>query len=150
MTEREICELIVKQGNCIGIDCTGRCKGFINKGTPCPFFRHHTPCNIVMVDQAQKWLDDHSVLSRQVLIDQDMATLVEIMKEKLEENSFKGTWENMDNEDLFSYLRFETVELSDAIFSEPDEAIIRECADIANFAMMIAGNARRRIDEKTR
>jgi len=57
MTEIEIAELIVRQGNCEGISCRGYYNA--NTGTVCPLFHL---CQAGMGDIpsiAQGWLDDH-------------------------------------------------------------------------------------------
>jgi len=69
----------------------------------------------------------------------------EQMEAKLRENDHKGGWEDCDYEYLANRLEEEVEELR-ALEGDPDvkgEKIIRECADIANFAMMIADNIRR-------
>jgi len=57
MTEREIAELIVRQGDCEGISCRGYYNA--NTGTVCPLFH---PCQTSaggIKSNAQRWLDDH-------------------------------------------------------------------------------------------
>jgi len=56
MTEREICELIVKQGDCKGISCYGGTEKAVNYDTPCPF--NECLCEDYE-EQAQRWLDAH-------------------------------------------------------------------------------------------
>lgn len=70
------------------------------------------------------------------------------MLTKLRANSHKAHWRVVTPEWLLGRLREEVEELSDAIDDEFDgicsaETVIRECADVANFALMIADNARR-------
>jgi len=55
MTQREICEWIVRDGDCVGIDCCG-CVG-VNRGTACPMLDKKCRGNVVMM--AQAWLDAH-------------------------------------------------------------------------------------------
>jgi hypothetical protein len=65
-----------------------------------------------------------------------------IMEEKLSENDNKDGWDNCTNQYLFSLLLHEVAELSELIFNDrvwPEE-LRRECADVANFAMMISDN----------
>lgn len=66
------------------------------------------------------------------------------MEAKLKKNDQKGGWENQSIIDLFEYLCEEKSELEDAIYGEDYRAIIEECADVANFAMMIAENVAQR------
>jgi len=63
---------------------------------------------------------------------------VDAMESKLQENSFKGDWEQCGFEYLYSRLVEEVGELGKAHFEGEEDAIIPEAADIANFAMMIA------------
>lgn len=63
----------------------------------------------------------------------------EAMEQKLRENDHKGTWEDCDLGYLLTRLTEERRELTRAIGSPADGAeILKEAADIANFAMMIA------------
>lgn len=63
------------------------------------------------------------------------------MSKKLYENRIKKHWSHVDCDYLFDRLMDEVRELSDAR-SGTSEEIIAECADVANFAMMIADNVR--------
>lgn len=66
------------------------------------------------------------------------------MVQKLRANDHKRGWEDDGYEDLLLRLREETAELARAIRkNRPPATIIKEAADVANFAMMIADNARR-------
>lgn len=69
------------------------------------------------------------------------------MESKLRKNDHKGGWENCDAFKLFDLLLEEKNELEDALESLDPYDIIDECADVANFAMMIADNAARMIEE---
>lgn len=77
------------------------------------------------------------------------------MERKLRANDHKGHWSNCDDLYLKRRLREETNELIDAVNrlksyrrTSPDDVawaarmVIREAADVANFAMMIADNSR--------
>ena len=73
----------------------------------------------------------------------------EQMLAKLERDAHKGGWEDETYFGLLSGVTREvfelTEELTTSLFEEYDyEAIIKECADVANFAMMIADKARLR------
>jgi NTP pyrophosphatase (non-canonical NTP hydrolase) len=63
-----------------------------------------------------------------------------IMFDKLKANRHKGGWKNASKRELFERLRAELTELQDEMLhGTPDpDAIAKECADVANFAMMIA------------
>jgi NTP pyrophosphatase (non-canonical NTP hydrolase) len=72
----------------------------------------------------------------------------EQMERKLRENDHKGGWENENIYWLWERLREESKELIYAVNLTRDlhadpENIVRESADVANFAMMIADVARR-------
>jgi len=61
------------------------------------------------------------------------------MEEKLKENDHKGTWIGCHPDWLFYRLAQEVEELQETLFfTSSSEQIIREAADVANFAMMIA------------
>lgn len=64
------------------------------------------------------------------------------MEGKLTENDHKGHWDSSSDEYLLTRLEEELRELKERMSNEsaPRESIIRECADVANFAMMIAYN----------
>jgi hypothetical protein len=70
------------------------------------------------------------------------------MEKKLKANDHKGGWSSLWFDDLWELLGQELDELENAIAeSDADdpvtnEELISECADIANFAMMIADNSR--------
>ena len=63
------------------------------------------------------------------------------MKKKLDKNEHKGGWQNCDNEYLLKRLKEEVDEVETAIkYNKSLKYIMSECADVANFAMMIADN----------
>jgi phosphoribosyl-ATP pyrophosphohydrolase len=67
------------------------------------------------------------------------------MEKKLAENRHKGNregWINTDYQHLFNKLLAETEELQEVLIYKDKDEIISECADIANFAMMIADKAK--------
>ena len=77
----------------------------------------------------------------------------EAMERKLQANDHKGGWEGMPLSWLRGRLTDESKELDAAIaayindignrdLSKPRQAILCECADIGNFAMMIAANCK--------
>ena len=75
----------------------------------------------------------------------------ELMENKLRENDYKGGWDNENIYWLWERLRDESSELLAAIdatrdlYADPIN-IALEAADIANFAMMIADLARKKIE----
>ena len=77
----------------------------------------------------------------------------ELMEKKLEKNDYKGGWSGEDIDYLFRRLGGEASELkmaidllsycsskqcSHAMIKECENHVREECADVANFAMMIA------------
>lgn len=60
------------------------------------------------------------------------------MQNKLDENCHKGGWHDCTWHYLRKRLREETAELEIAVASRDKKRIVREAADVANFAMMIA------------
>ena len=70
------------------------------------------------------------------------------MLKKLYSNRDKRHWSEFSQKWLLNRLRQETSELTRAVEAGKPEDIIREAADVANFAMMIADNARASAAEK--
>ena len=88
---------------------------------------------------------------------QPIQDFAEDMDRKMEENDWKGGWDNCDLEHLLIRLSEEKRELTRAVrkhennhySDQPTDSVliqrvIDEAADVANFAMMIADNARTR------
>jgi len=67
-----------------------------------------------------------------------LAWFVKEMKKKLRANNHKGGWEDCSLQYLSMRLTQERKELALAIKTKDKNKVIAECADIANFAMMIA------------
>jgi len=67
------------------------------------------------------------------------------MEQQLKANDHKGGWDNCSMQYLLERLEEETHELTAC---SNEEQVIQECADIANFAMMIADQARKSLAEK--
>lgn len=67
---------------------------------------------------------------------------------KLRKNAHKAHWSECSLQYLQSRLLDEVNELEQAISHDTNEAIISECYDVANFAMMIADNIRSSFCEK--
>lgn len=78
-----------------------------------------------------------------------LAWFRERMAEKLEENRYKKPWSEKEIDYLFRRMLDEVEELRHALRDTQanryatKESIIPECADVANFAMMIANNVNR-------
>lgn len=71
------------------------------------------------------------------------------MEERLRQNDHKSGWQHDNWDALIRRLREETEELIDACRDMGPNSVVRECADIANFAMMIADNARQEMEHAT-
>lgn len=74
----------------------------------------------------------------------EVAEFAEVMEKKLRDNEHKGGWDDESIDYLTFRLRQETTQLFDALrifHANPHEhsgrLVEEECADIANFAMMI-------------
>lgn len=74
----------------------------------------------------------------------DLEWFVGEMVKKLDENNHKGAWKDLTFNKLLDMLDDEVSELEDEIYElNPNyDNIIKECADVANFAMMIAERAK--------
>ena len=72
----------------------------------------------------------------------------EYMEIKLRENDWKGGWEGKSTIWMFKHLLEEAGELAEALTEGSPEEIIREAADVGNFAMMIAEKMERRIKDE--
>lgn len=71
-------------------------------------------------------------------IQKSVQWFAEQMENKLNKNSHKGSWDNCELQYLSMRLTQERQELRRAIARGNSDEIIAECADIGNFAMMIA------------
>jgi hypothetical protein len=70
----------------------------------------------------------------------EVVAFAEAMEMQLRKNDWKKHWRHCTGAYLFNRLRGEVNELSRSVL--PDERL-KEAADVANFAMMIADNAKR-------
>lgn len=66
------------------------------------------------------------------------------MLQKLRENQHKGDWQSMTVIELYAELYGEFTELMEALKKHEPEEIVRECADVANYAMFIADKIRKK------
>jgi NTP pyrophosphatase (non-canonical NTP hydrolase) len=66
-----------------------------------------------------------------------------VMLDKLRENRHKAHWKHVDRQWLMDRMMDEIYELNEAIADDDPLSISLECADVANFAMMIADNEAR-------
>ena len=66
--------------------------------------------------------------------------LLSVGAQKLRENAYKGSWREVSTGSLFTLLLHEVAELNEALHdAKPDRfKVVSECADILNFAAMIA------------
>lgn len=74
----------------------------------------------------------------------EVQRFAEEMERQLQANEHKGGWEDCTQEFLLSELNKNKVRLLEAIYGHNpirrEEKILRRCANIANFAMMVADN----------
>lgn len=82
-------------------------------------------------------------MRNQEQIQKDIFLLECFMKQKLQENEHKGYWADCSLIYLANRAQEELDELVDAILTKSADQIMREAADLANFAMMICSNASR-------
>lgn len=68
-----------------------------------------------------------------------------VMKHKLDMNDSKGGWENEHPKDMLMCLLVECTELAEALQKSDWDNVVLESADVANFAMMIADIAKKRV-----
>jgi len=64
------------------------------------------------------------------------------METVLRENDHKFGWRDLSFSHLLIRIKGEIEELEDALINQNKENIVHECADIANFLMMIVDNVR--------
>jgi len=85
-------------------------------------------------------------LTRDKLFEIDLEKTKKYMKMKLYEHRNKDTWEKETIGRLFELLKQEVNELEVEVKIDKNnhEEILKESADVANFAMMIIGNITRR------
>ena len=77
----------------------------------------------------------------------EVMTFTKDMEAKLRVNDHKDGWADIGLTKLFVLLNGETEELEEALQDNDARNIIDECADVANYAMMIADIVRRRCPE---
>lgn len=70
----------------------------------------------------------------------------EVMVKKLEEYDYKNGWVRLSYLELLENLELEVEEMKDALIERANaKSVIEECADIANYAMMIADKIKQEI-----
>ncbi len=99
------------------------------------------------VEALKKFWDECQITSDEALKPiKAITTFTKNMEKKLIQNGHKGnrnSWLHLTYKQLFDLLNNEIDELIEAIWEQKSEDhIIDECADVANFAMMIADVAR--------
>ena len=97
-----------------------------------------------MSDPTMAWATDGVVMQRGLAEDKHaIDEFSGVMLEKLRENRHKAHWSKVDRLWLLARLEQELQELKQAIKEDDPLSISYECADVANFAMMIADNEAR-------
>lgn len=65
-----------------------------------------------------------------------------VMIQKFKTHESKGGWKDMNTKEglqkLLQCLKDEVKELEEALESEPDEDVIKEAADVANYALILS------------
>lgn len=74
-------------------------------------------------------------------IEGDLRRFFDAMIYKLRKNRDKGRWENLSIEDALKMLRDEVSELDEAIAEGSTIDMILECADVANFGLILSSIA---------
>lgn len=70
----------------------------------------------------------------------EVDNFADIMEIKLNKNDHKTGWKSCSNTYLLTRLKNEVTELENALINGKGVTIVKEAADVANFAMMIADN----------
>ena len=77
----------------------------------------------------------------------DIWSFVNRMLVKLQANTHKGHWNEVDVLTALKGLEGEVKELEDAIYNEDADSVHREAADVANFAMILSSVLDRKLKE---
>jgi NTP pyrophosphatase (non-canonical NTP hydrolase) len=94
-----------------------------------------------VVDRVKKNLESRKD-SLRPYIREEVSWFADEMETRLQANDWKGGWKNCDLPLLFARMIEEAGELSAAMHGIEEGDILKEAADVANFAMMIADVAR--------
>lgn len=78
----------------------------------------------------------------------EVAEFAMAMESKLRKNDHKDGWHKQPIEAHIKLLRIEMMELDVALDHLGDEEAMRECVDIANFAMIIRDKLKQRMETK--
>jgi NTP pyrophosphatase (non-canonical NTP hydrolase) len=73
----------------------------------------------------------------------EVVTFADAMEAKLRANDHKSHWSNADLQYLSMRLTQEREELRRAVENGDPDEVLKEAADVANFAMMVADKVRR-------
>jgi len=68
----------------------------------------------------------------------DIRRFINAMLYKLEINSGKGRWQDINSQESLERLMEEAIELREALQTDNTVSILLEAADVANFALIIA------------
>jgi len=77
----------------------------------------------------------------------EVVIFADAMEAKLKENDHKQHWSSMPMQYLIGRLAEEQEELREAVERGNHKEVLREAADVANFAMMIADVAKREVSK---
>jgi NTP pyrophosphatase (non-canonical NTP hydrolase) len=95
------------------------------------------------IDEWERTLASEACCDEPLAIRPEVLEFARLMERKLRENDHKGGWEETGKHSLFRMLGEEVDELATAIHNSGNSAKTQEeCADVANFAMMISSNCK--------
>lgn len=78
----------------------------------------------------------------------ELAMFFDAMRYKLRKNQHKGRWEDLTAERALELLKAEVAELEESIASGNRIETLLECADVANFAMILAHISVTRLNQR--
>jgi hypothetical protein len=79
-------------------------------------------------------------MTKMNIVEPRLKSFVGWMRRKLEANQHKTDWRDMRRDQLLGCIKAELRELELALGQKHAPSIVEECADVANFAMMLADN----------
>jgi hypothetical protein len=95
------------------------------------------------IDEWEITLANEGCCDEPLLVRPEVLKFAEQMERKLRENDHKGGWRETDMLYLFGMLKEEVEELDIALEGTMiAEDVLKECADVANYAMMLASNCK--------
>lgn len=97
------------------------------------------PCNKYLAVEGTLLCECEHAPGRPIIPREQVMEFAEIMEAKLLQNDHKTNWRTLTDAKILDLLASEIQELVIALNrNEPDDAVIRECADVANCVMFLA------------